>query len=139
MGFDLTGSQNATSASPRTDVMFQEFKLYIEGVQVPFMSINLQSGLGNLPVMSVSLPSQTGLMEICRYYEPKIHLFFKDPVAGRDSLLFSGTIVSTSYYKSTQSPGQKYINFNCKHVYNKLDLVTAVIPTRRIVIRAKRR
>lgn len=109
---------------PRTDVMFQEFFLYIEGVQVPFMAINIQSSLGGLPVMSVSIPSQTGLMEICRYYEPKVHVFFKDPVTQRDSLLFSGNIVSTSYFKSSQSPGQKFINFNCKHAYSKMDLIT---------------
>lgn len=124
MGFDLTGNQNTKSVGPRTDVMYQEFKLYIEGVQVPFMSINIQSSLGNLPMMTFSVPSQTGLMEICRYYEPKVHVFFKDPVTGDNCVLFSGNIVSTNYFKSTQSPGQKFISFNCKHVYSKLDMVT---------------
>jgi hypothetical protein len=126
MGFDLTGNQNLGSiaSSPRTDVMFQEFSLYIEGVQVPFMAINIQSSLGSLPRMNIQVPSQTGLMEICRYYEPKVHVFYKDPVTQEDCLFFSGNIVSTTYYKSTQSPGQKYISFNCEHRYAKLDMVT---------------
>jgi len=154
MGFDLTGNDNIGGgiqnehidrgiqnehidrpiqnehidrveyASPRTDVMFQEFKLYIEGVQVPFMAISLQSGLGMLPTMTVSIPSQTGIMEIGRYYEPKVHLFFADPVSKESCLLFSGNIVSTSYHKSSQTPAQKYVNFNCKHVYSKMELIT---------------
>lgn len=137
-GFDLTGNQNFAGprvstgtdrigpprASPRTDVMFQEFSLYIEGIQVPFMAINIQSSLGSLPRMNIQVPSQTGLMEICRYYEPKVHVFYKDPVTQDDCLFFSGNIISTTYYKSTQSPGQKFINFNCEHRYAKLDMVT---------------
>ncbi len=125
MGFDLTGSQNLKgTASPRSDVIFQEFSLYIEGVQVPFMSISVQSSLGNLPRMSVQVPSQTGLMEICRYYEPKVHLFYKDPVTKEDCLFFQGNIVSVNYFKTTQSPGQKAINFTCEHNYAKLNMVT---------------
>lgn len=126
MGFDLKGGQNTKPADerPRSDVIFQEFKLYIEGVQIPFMSINVQSSLGQLPRMNIQVPSQSGLMEICRYYEPKVHLFFKDPVTGEDAVLFTGTIVSTSYYKSTQSPGQKMISFRCEHKYAKMDMIT---------------
>jgi hypothetical protein len=124
MGFDLSGTQNATGSGPRTDVIFQEFKLYIEGIQVPFVSIAVTTSLGNLPRMTVQIPSQTGMMEICRYYEPKIHLFFADPVNKQTCLMFAGNIVSVNYYKSTTSPGQKYIQFNCKHNYEKLSLVT---------------
>lgn len=126
MGFDLTGNQNLTAgqAFPRTDVMFQEFSLYIEGVQVPFMAINIQSSLSRPPRMTIQVPSQTGLMEICRYYEPKVHLFFKDPVTGKDCVFFTGNIVSTNYSKSSQSPGSKAISFNCEHRYAKMDLVT---------------
>lgn len=125
-GFDLTGDHNlgAQGARPRTDVMFQEFSLYIEGVQVPFMAINIQSSLGALPRMNIQVPSQTGLMEICRYYEPKVHVFYKDPVTGDDCVFFTGNIISTTYFKSTQSPGQKFISFNCEHRYAKIDLVT---------------
>ncbi len=125
-GFDLTGDHNlgVGGARPRTDVMFQEFSLYIEGVQVPFMAINIQSSLGALPRMNIQVPSQTGLMEICRYYEPKVHVFYKDPVTGEDCVFFTGNIISTTYFKSTQSPGQKFINFNCEHRYAKIDLVT---------------
>lgn len=125
-GFDLTGNQNLANgqAAPRTDVMFQEFSLYIEGVQVPFMSINVQSTLTRTPRMTIQVPSQTGLMEICRYYEPKVHLFYKDPVNGNDCLFFAGNIVSTNYSKSSQSPGFKAISFNCEHSYAKMDLVT---------------
>lgn len=129
MGFNLSSDHTGTDAkgsasAPRTDVMFQEFSLYIEGVQVPFMSITVQSSLGNLPKMTIQVPSQTGLMEICRYYEPKVHVFYKDPVTQEDCVFFTGNIISTTYFKNTQTPGQKFISFNCEHRYAKLDLVT---------------
>lgn len=124
MAFDPNGTQNPREARARTDVMFQDFKVYIEGVQVPFMYITVQTSLGNLPRLSLQVPSQKGLMEICRYYEPKVHVFFKDPVSGYDCLFFSGVITSTNYSKSTASPPRKMITFYAEHRYVQMNLVT---------------
>lgn len=124
MTFDPNGKLNASEVRSRTDVMFQDFSVYIEGVQVPFMYLSVQSSLGNLPRMSLQVPSQKGLMEICRYYEPKVHVFFKDPVTGNDCLFFSGVITSNSYFKSTSTPPRKGITFNCEHRYVQMNLVT---------------
>lgn len=124
MGFDPSGDLDAKTVRSRTDVQFQSFSLYLEGVQIPFMSISLNSSLGNPPRMSVQIPSQTGLMDICRFYEPKIHLFFTDPITGKDCVLFSGIVTATSYSKSSATPPRKYISFTCEHRYSQLNMVT---------------
>lgn len=123
MGFDPNGD-NVKKVRSRTDVIFQQFRLYIEGVQVPFMYISVQNSLGNLPRMSVQIPSQKGLMEICRYYEPKVHVFFTDPITSQECLFFSGIITSVSYSKSSATPPRKVITFTCDHRYVQMNLVT---------------
>jgi hypothetical protein len=42
-------SQSNIPPSGKTDVMFQEIKVYIEGVQIPFIAASISSGIGMLP------------------------------------------------------------------------------------------
>ncbi len=110
----------------KNDVILQGIKVYIEGVQVPFTSISITSGIGILPTAVVSIPVQAGLMEIAHNYAPKIHIFFSDLTKisaeekENDRLLFSGLITQVSYYKSIQS-GSVSITFQCAHRYHLID------------------
>lgn len=110
----------------KTDVIIQQVKLYIEGVQVPFENININQGIGTLPTANISIPPMAGLMDIARFYQPKVHIFFEERNDLReetsledqkvnDKLLFSGHIQSTSYTKSTSGSGQVSISFACVH------------------------
>ena len=51
-----------------TDILYQEFRLYIEGVQVPFASINISTGLGILPTAAITVPITLGITDISRNY-----------------------------------------------------------------------
>jgi hypothetical protein len=115
----------STSTSPRkaigkTDVIYQQFKLYIEGVQVPFISIVITQGIGTLPQANIQVPPQAGLMDIARFYKPKVHIFYTDRIEDQsrkdlDKVLFIGVIESVSYYKSTEGNGSIGITFQCSH------------------------
>lgn len=122
--FDPNGDLHPKEVRSRTDVIFQDFSVYIEGVQVPFMSLSIRSSLGSPPEMTLNIPSQAGLMEIARYYEPKVHVFYKDLVSGKQCVFFMGIITGVSYFKSSTTPPRKYISFSCKHKYSQLEMVT---------------
>jgi hypothetical protein len=115
----------------KTDVVIQQVKLYIEGVQVPFENITINQGIGTLPTASISVPPQAGLMDIARFYQPKVHVFFEernDPtidrdlsleqIKARDKLLFTGHIQNVNYMKSKAGLGQLVITFSCVHKNN---------------------
>src|ERR1043165_764502 len=97
----------------KTDVIFQEIKLYIEGVQVPFININITSSIGTLPAAYITIPPLSGLMEISRFYSPKVHIFFIDPTDGVEKLLFNGIITGNGSNRS--AGGSNSISFNCVH------------------------
>lgn len=99
---------------PNEDFVVQEVKLFIEGVQVAYESIQINSGVGTLPTASISLPPYPGLMDICRYYQPKVHIFFVDPLDGEDKVLFMGLISGTSISRSRQG-NRASISFSCVH------------------------
>ena len=97
-----------------TDVIYQEVKLFIEGVQVPLESWIVNQAIGQLPNASIQVPVQAGLMDIARYYQPKVHLFYVDQNTGGDRLLFWGHIVTVNYSQSRQQ-GSASISFECVH------------------------
>lgn len=99
---------------PNEDFIFQEVKLFIEGVQVAYESIQVNSGIGTLPSASITIPPYPGLMDICRYYQPKVHVFFVDPLDGEEKVLFMGLITSTSLSRSRQGANAN-ITFSCAH------------------------
>jgi len=107
--------------SSNTDVLFQKVTLFIEGVEVPYSAISISQAIGNVPSASLELPPSPGLMDIVRYYQPKVHIFYEDPVLGKDRLLFWGHIIGNSYSASVQSAS---INFQCVHKSDLLNHVT---------------
>lgn len=106
----------------KTDVIFQDFTLYIEGVQVPFSTIQVTSGIGVRPTATITIPPETGLLDISKGYCPKVHIFFRDLVDGqnRERLLFSGIVSFVSYRKDIDLK-VKHIEMNCIHKYSVLD------------------
>jgi hypothetical protein len=101
--------------SAKSDVVFQEIKLFIEGVQVPFSAISVSSALGGLPTAAINVPPQVGMMEIARFYNPKVHIFYTDPNDGEEKVLFTGIITSTNFSK--EGSGSASITFQCVHRY----------------------
>lgn len=101
-----------------SDQIFQEFKLYIEGVQVPFNSISINQSIGNFPTAIISIPPLGGLMDIARFYQPKVHIFFTERDTNTDKVLFTGIITGTNYSKSKEGNGYIGVTFNCIHRYN---------------------
>ena len=99
---------------PNEDFIYQEVKLFVEGVQVPYDSITISSSMGALPSATISMPPYPGLMDIVRYYQPKVHIFFVDPHDGEDKVLFIGHIASGSFSRSRQAGGSS-VSFQCNH------------------------
>jgi hypothetical protein len=114
-------------AKPFTGTIFQRIKLYIEGVEVPFLSISISSGIGGLPEANIVIPVQAGLMDISRFYSPKVHVFFTDRTSdsdddkSADKLLFSGLISQVNYHKSKDGTGYAGIGFRCVHRYHLMN------------------
>lgn len=107
--------------SSNTDVLYQKVTLFIEGVEVPYSAITISQAIGNIPSATLELPPSPGLMDIVRYYQPKVHIFYEDPVLGKDRLIFWGHIISNSYSSSVSSAS---INFQCVHKSDLLNHVT---------------
>ncbi len=122
-------SLGATQAPPAagrhtTDIVYQEVRLYIEGVQVPFEAISINQAMGQLPTADIQVPPQSGLMDICRYYQPKIHIFYNDLNLGGFRLLFWGHITGTSFMHSRAGSGSASIRFTAVHKNHVLRQVT---------------
>jgi hypothetical protein len=106
------------------DQIYQEFKLYIEGVQVPFISISLNQAIGTLPQATIVIPPMVGLMDIARFYQPKVHIFFTERPNGSqtkaiEKVLFTGIIIGSTYSKSKEgNSGSVNISFTCAHKYS---------------------
>jgi hypothetical protein len=107
-------SERNVTPESRTDVEYPEIKVFIEGIQVPFIAATITNALGQLPRASISLPPQVGLMEISRFYNPKVHIFFRDPIDDEEKVLFSGVITGPDYNKTQNSSS---ITFSCIHRY----------------------
>jgi hypothetical protein len=106
-----------------TDIIYQDIKVYIEGVQVPFEAVSISQGIGTLPTAMIQIPSQPGLLDICRYYQPKVHIFYTDKNFGGDRLLFWGHIAATNYVRS-RSNNIVSVSFHCDHKNALLTTVT---------------
>lgn len=104
-----------------TDILYQEFRLYIEGVQVPFASINISTGLGILPTAAITVPITLGITDISRNYKPKVLVTFIDINSGEELLLFRGNICGTNYYKDSE--GSTGLTFRCESQMNLLNAI----------------
>jgi hypothetical protein len=119
-----TASEGTVNGSVNnTDVIYQDIKLYIEGVQVPFASISISQSIGAMPTASIEIPPDAGMLDVVRYYQPKVHIFYTDATFGGDRLLFWGHLVVANYTKSRTS-GMASIVFHCEHKNAQLAGVT---------------
>lgn len=105
------------------DIIYQKFSVFIEGIEVPFIAASISSGIGTLPSATLEIPAQAGLMDIARFYSPKVHITYRDLVDGdnKDRLLFNGFISTVDYSKSFEGSGRKSIRFQCTHRYKLVD------------------
>lgn len=125
----------------KTGAIAPGYRVYIEGVEVKFEQIVISNIYGRLPSATLTLPYLPYLQEICRNYEPKVHIFYRDPVTDRFfygktgaefgdggleeqirrneklsyRLLFSGVIKKSSYSKSKGPDASTSIVFACEH------------------------
>jgi len=60
------------------DLIHNEFRVYIEGVQIPFESATVNQAYKELPTATITVPPFPGLQDIGRNYFPKVHIFYKD-------------------------------------------------------------
>lgn len=117
--YSTATAQPVAAAQNNTDIIAPNVKLYIEGVQVPFESISISQAYKQFPVASIQIPPASGLLDITRGYQPKVHIFYTDDITGGDRLLFWGHISSCSYSKSRS--GGSFINFQCTHKNKLID------------------
>lgn len=123
-GSSYSGSEDPPeSKANTTDVVYQDVSVFIEGVQVPFEAISISQSIGNYPTAQIQIPPQNSLMDIARYYQPKVHIFYKDKNYGGDRLLFWGHIAAPNYSRSRQQ-GMATIGFSCVHRNATLDNLT---------------
>lgn len=120
----------------QTDMFRQEYRVYVEGVQVPFESVHISNVYGQLPTATISLPPWPGLQELGRNYAPKVNVFWRDYNFGvtkgerarlsnseyreksRDAfkLIYSGIIVSSQDQKMVSSGGgNQSLSLSCVH------------------------
>lgn len=119
----------ATRFLPNSDQIYQEFKTFIEGVEVPFESFSVTSPEDGYPTALISIPPLPGLSSIAQYYSPKVHIFFREMSVDEDSeasykLLFTGIVQSVSYNKSKGLSSGASISFSCVHKNAPIDDIT---------------
>lgn len=114
-------------------MLYEDYRVYIEGIQVPFNSIRISNVYQQNPTADISLPPFSGLQEIGRNYQPKVEIFFRDynygitpneTISGATratqqdgyKLIFSGIIGAMSDTKSISSNGaQQQITLQAVH------------------------
>ena len=60
------------------DNLYGNFRLYIEGIEVPFSSASITNTYRGLPTAQIVLAPWRGFSEISKGYFPKVHLFYRD-------------------------------------------------------------
>lgn len=129
----------------RTDVLYQDFRVYLEGIEVPLIDVHISEPYMALPVATVSLPYFPGMTEIGRNYFPKIHIFFRDVEAERYfrsqriaytdediyRLKFAGVVHRYSYSMQKTSGGaSRQFSLHCSHKYYVLNEIVTMFGAR---------
>lgn len=83
------------------DNIYTDFRVYIEGIEVPFSSANISNTYRGLPTAQVVLAPWRGFSEITKGYFPKIQIFYRDfnqPLAPYDikRMISSNAMTGTS-------------------------------------------
>ena len=124
---------------PKTGIISPEFRLYIEGISIPFISISISESFRGLPSANIEIPYFAGLTEICKNYAPKVNIFFRDIVYEKYLIekgildytdgdifrsLFDGVILTSSYSRTkSANGGSAQVMFSCVHKYSFLNQI----------------
>jgi len=60
------------------DNLYTSFRVYVEGVQIPFSSGSVQNVYRGLPTATITVAPWRGFSEITKGYFPKIQIFYRD-------------------------------------------------------------
>jgi hypothetical protein len=106
--------QDYAGLEPGSEIICPTIQLFVEGVQIPFSSLNIIEQRNTLPVMHAEVPASGSFMKVSRAYQPKVHLF----VDGE--LCFNGFMVTASYAASVGSPPNATSRFEAVHKFQHL-------------------
>lgn len=122
------------------DRLYQDFRVYLEGVEIPFESAHISNRYKDAPTASITLPPWPGLQELGKNYQPKVHILWRDynfgvskseAVLNKDSsdlrkkhrdaykVIFSGIITGVSDSKEiSPAGGGQSVTLQCEHHTN---------------------
>lgn len=83
--------------------------VYFNGIEVPAMSADVSSQIGDIPQAKVTLPPDATMRRIGAEDRVRMTLFFQDPVEDDMRLLFDGEIVSYQYNNTGQGRALTYV------------------------------
>ena len=98
-----------------TELLAPSIELYVEGVQIPFVSITVEEVMGKLPTLNAEIPYHPLFLQIDHAYQPKVHLFTDG------NLTFNGFIAAINSSKTTSSAS---MSISCLHAFTRLKEVT---------------
>ena len=125
-----------------TDLFHTSFRVYIEGVEVPFINGNVSSSFNGLPQATINIPPYRGLTDLGKGYFPKIHVFYRDLALSTTPYeqllngsyendlednrhawkqLFEGVIRNIQDVKNTGGLGYSMLSLDCVHPSYVLD------------------
>jgi Phage-related lysozyme (muraminidase) len=100
------------------DNLYGNFRLYIEGIEVPFSAASVTNTYRGLPTAQITLAPWRGFSEITKGYFPKVHLFYRDfnqGLAPYDIKRMAAGIASTNVTTAAAAMGES------AETYNKLE------------------
>lgn len=127
------------------DLIHVDFKVYIEGVEIPFISASINNTYNDKPRATVTIPPYRGLTDLGKGYYPKIHIFYRDfsqPITPYEAFLnggvendqgenrysykqlFEGVIRNIQDSKSTSGSGYSSLTLDCIHASTVLDEIS---------------
>ena len=74
---------------------FLDVQVFLEGIQVPHVNVNVSYGVGQPCTATIVVPSCSSLLSLPDY--TKVHIFFMDLVDGNRKLLFDGEMARIGY------------------------------------------
>lgn len=127
------------------DLIYTDFRVYIEGVEVPFSSASVSNTYNDKPRATITMPAYRGLTDLGKNYYPKVHIFYRDfnqPLSPYEQSLngyaetdlddnrhaykqlFEGVIRNVQDSKSTSGMGSSMVVLDCVHPSYVLDEIT---------------
>lgn len=128
-----------------TDLFHTSFRVYIEGVEIPFINGSVSSSFNGLPQATINIPPYRGLTDLGKGYFPKIHIFYRDmalPTTPYEQYLngswetdlegnryawkqlFEGVIRNVQDVKNSSGLGHSMLSLDCVHPSYILDEIS---------------